>query len=434
MDNVNIMTPGEKIKNIRTTYKLKQYEITGGKITRNLVSYIENDKVKLTRQTAEIICENINKACLQKGINFQTTIDYLMENVENQASTIASNYLKYLNSLNFHIPEDFHKTLREIDSFLFKYDISEAKVDIFTQIADILKENREYNKAYIYYIKAFENCNKFCDEIKQTQLINAIAVCCSRLNNFRQIIDFNSIALSYESVLPKNLVFTVKLNNVIAYKKLGDYDNALKELEYLDRDYDLTYDRYFKIITLKANCFKEKKYYNKAITLHQTLLDIVDKNDTERLLIVLCNIIDVYTTLNDTMNLKIYLEKCFDVMNSYDSQTEKPYSPDIYSQIALALKKISSLKLSREYFKKALKASSEYIKSDILFSTFNNLIDICIDEQNNEELNNLKNELLEFISLDILPPNNILILKFINYYNDIDDRDTIRSILNFLLK
>lgn len=40
----NILTPGEKIKNIRKDFKIKQSEITGGKITRNLISLIENYK------------------------------------------------------------------------------------------------------------------------------------------------------------------------------------------------------------------------------------------------------------------------------------------------------------------------------------------------------------------------------------------------------
>ena len=61
MDDANLLTPGEKIKKIRKDFKIKQNEITGGKITRNLVSLIENNRADLTASTAEIIANSIKR-------------------------------------------------------------------------------------------------------------------------------------------------------------------------------------------------------------------------------------------------------------------------------------------------------------------------------------------------------------------------------------
>lgn len=36
----NILTPGNKIKNIRMKFRIRQEDITGGEITRNLISLI----------------------------------------------------------------------------------------------------------------------------------------------------------------------------------------------------------------------------------------------------------------------------------------------------------------------------------------------------------------------------------------------------------
>ena len=54
-----VMTDGEKIKAIREKYNLKQEEISGKDITRNLISEIETNKANITKKTAEIIIKNL---------------------------------------------------------------------------------------------------------------------------------------------------------------------------------------------------------------------------------------------------------------------------------------------------------------------------------------------------------------------------------------
>ncbi len=69
----SILTPGKRLKKIRKALGLKQFEITGGLITRNLISIIENEKASLTDNVADILCVNINSICIKKGIDFSIT-------------------------------------------------------------------------------------------------------------------------------------------------------------------------------------------------------------------------------------------------------------------------------------------------------------------------------------------------------------------------
>lgn len=61
------LSVGQNLKRIRKELNLKQYAITGGKITRNLISLIENDKTPLYEDNAKIIAETMNIALEEKN-------------------------------------------------------------------------------------------------------------------------------------------------------------------------------------------------------------------------------------------------------------------------------------------------------------------------------------------------------------------------------
>jgi hypothetical protein len=63
-----------------------------------------------------------------------------------------------------------------------------------------------------------------------------------------------------------------------------------------------------------------------------------------------------------------------------------------------------------------------------------NLLNIAVTETDLCLIDGLKINFLELVSLKILPYTNILVLKFISYYNSIGDSITIDNILNFIFK
>lgn len=83
-----ILPPGEKIRRIRAFLGAKQEDLVGNKITRNLISYIENGKIRLTRNTAEIIAENIIRLSEKQKNPIHISVDYLMETEMEQANRI----------------------------------------------------------------------------------------------------------------------------------------------------------------------------------------------------------------------------------------------------------------------------------------------------------------------------------------------------------
>ncbi|HAK42927.1 MAG TPA: hypothetical protein DCM59_09855, partial [Clostridium sp.] len=186
---MEILSSGQKIRKIRKELKINQKEITAGKIARELISMIENDKSTLTPAVAQIITDNINKICKEKNIDFSLSAEYLLEDVDVQTDKIASKYIDFLSINEDNISKDFSKDIEEIELFLIKYDVPKKKMIIYEKIGDIFKKQRKYNKSYIYYIKAFENHNGLFNDIRLFSILQKLGGICIYLGKDKEALD-----------------------------------------------------------------------------------------------------------------------------------------------------------------------------------------------------------------------------------------------------
>ena len=434
-----ILSPGKKLKKIRKEFKIRQHEITGDEITRELISVIENDKCGLSQKVAEILAENINKICKERNIDFHLTAAYLLEDVTTQANRVADEYINFLTNNENNISEDFTENIKEIDLFLMNQDIPEKKNLIFEKIGDILRNQKEYYKSHTYYIKAFEHHNKLFNDamtfndVKTFNLLQKIGNICIRLTKYKEALDFNGLALIYKKNIPEDLRYKVLFNNVLCYINLEDYSSTLNEINHIEKTFQyLTKQDSFELTSLKSSCYKYQNFFNDALQINKNLLYSLDEDELENIILVMGNTLDIYTTLKDNKNVKVYIDKLLYMLNKNDI-SESPYLCGIYKQIGVACNLINNIELSKEYYKKSIKVCKQYRNKQILKYSLDEFLDILIKEQNSLEINDFKNEILELISLNIIPRDNMLTLKLINYYNNIKDHESINSLLNFLL-
>lgn len=431
--NNEILSPGKKLKKIRKSLKIRQHEITGGEISRELISVIENDKCGLSQKAAEILSENINKICKERNIDFHLTASYLLEDIETQANKVADDYINFLDNNKNNISKDFSEKFKEIDLFLMKQDIPEKKSLIFEKIGDILKCQKEYYKSYTYYIKAFEHSNRSFNDIRLFKLLLKTGNICIRLTRYKEALDFNSLALIYNDNLSSDLKFKVLFNNVLCYIYLKDYGNSLNEINHIEKTINnLTKQDLFDLNSLKASCYRHQCFFNDALETNINLLNALDKTEYENILIATGNILDIYTILKDTKNIKTYIDKQICLLTKYN-KLESPYLCAVYKQIGVAYNTINNVELSKKYYKKSIKVCKQYKNKQILEYSLDEFLTILVKEHNLSEINDFKNETLELISLNIIPKDNMIILKLIKYYNNIKDHENIDSLLNFLL-
>lgn len=433
MESYEILSPGEKIKRIRKNLNLKQFQIVGEDVTRNLISAIENDKANLTPKVAKIIASNINKFCKENNIPFKVTEEYLLEDTITQANIIADKYIEFI-KLNEKNPSfDFSNTVKNAEDFFLKYNLPEKKVIVYELFGNILTSNFDYYKAYTYYIKSYENCTKISNTTSEIDILSKLSYICMKLNKYNEAIDYNQLALIHSSCLSANLLFSFKFNNALAYKKLNMLEEALNELTYLEKLFkDLDENYKFQALTLKANCYKELKQYKSAIDLHTSLL-VATNNNVERSLIIICNLLEIYLLLKDRKNTKKLLDKCSNYLSSYKQTEDSEYTCQIYREIANSYLLIEDIELARLYFDESVKYGKKRKNQRVLSNVLSSLFDIYNADSNTTDMDNLKNEVLELISLKIIGFDEIIIFKLIDYYNNINDTESLRSITNFII-
>lgn len=428
-----ILSPGKKLKKIRKEFKIKQHEITGGEITRELISVIENEKCGFSQKAAEIISENINKICKERNIDFELTAEYLTEGVTTQANKVADEYINFLNNNESNISKNFSEDLRKIDLFLMHQNIHEKKSLIFEKIGDLLRNQKDYNKSYTYYIKAFEHHNKFSNDVRLFNLLQKIGNVCIRLTRYNEALDFNNTALIYKNNVPEDLIYKVFFNNALCYVNLGDYINTLNEINHIEKTFkNLTKQKIFKLNSLKASCYRLQNFFNDALQININLLDSLNETEQENKILITGNILDIYTTLKDTKNIKIYIAKLLHLLNK-NNTLENPYLCGVYKQIGVACNLINNIELSKKYYRKSIKACKKYKNIQILENSLDDLLDILIKFQNFSEINDFKNELIELISLGIMLSNAVAVYKLIKFYNEIKDTEGINGLIDFIL-
>lgn len=433
--NTRVITAGEKLKDIRKRYKIKQYELSGNELTRNMISMIETNKAGLTKNTAEILLKNIYRLCEKKSIPCDVTLEYLLESDEIQAKKICDSFIKLLNSNPSKVFEnEFETSLSEIQKLLDTYKLRDKKLTIYLKLSDIYNNSRDFYKAYLYSLRAFENYNDLFNNPELINLIIKLTNYCNRLKKYKEALNFSKLAYIYMPNLPKDKAYKLKFNTIRAYKNLKDYDLALKTIDEIENSFKekLNSDSTEKISILifKANCLCEKKFFIDSLQIQKRILELTEDN-VELHLVTLCNIIEIYTKINDSQKLKEYIDRSIFYLKEYDKLKNKIYSSEIYNTIGLGYYAINKFETSKLYFNKALSESKKYKDVDIIISSFEKLLSISIKSNCKDEVNYLKNQLIELISLKLLPVNNLLIFEFIRYYNDLGDRETINDIVNF---
>ncbi|MEW8955789.1 helix-turn-helix domain-containing protein [Clostridium sp.] len=429
-----ILTPGKKLLKIRKDLNLTQKDVSGDEISRNLISYIENDKISLTNDVANIICCNVNRICLEKGVNFTLTKEFLLEDLSIQYDKVTNYYLDELSKYKSDL-ELMDRIIGEIDRFFnennFFNKIHKYKLKLYLEIANIFKDNKYYFKAYIYYIKSYENCT--IDSIKEKISISLkLIICCISLNKNKESLEYYQLVMIHRNSASDTEIVYALFNSAICYKRLKDYDKALNQLNIIKNEFSLEPKLSLDVDLLNANLYQCKNHFSKSIELYSKILKSIKPNDIENKLICLCSLLEIYISLNDSLSIKEYVEKALLLIPSYEKLDVKSYSPDIYGDIGASLKALNRLDEAKTYLLKSLEETKDFQKKTIIIKSFDSLLDICTDLKDINTLNTTKNTMLEFLSLKLMEKDESVVYRLLSHYNSMGDSRTLSDILSFL--
>ncbi len=394
-----ILPPGEKIRRIRSYLGLKQYEITGGKVTRNLISYIENGKTKLVKDTATIIVESMNESAEKKKIPLNIDVEYLMRDEIVQANILLKRYLNNLKKYIDKENEEFENELNKAKEIFRNWDIADKKAEIYELVGDYYYKRQQFNESHINYLKSLEGYIRISNQLKTAELYLKLGRCASWLKNYQESINLNNYALailenekSGDNYIGKRVLF----NNALAYKKLELFDEALSSLEELENEMgdDLTESQYCDILLLKGNCYLQEKKYSITKKIFEQIAEIAEKNGNQEFLaLAFMNLSDLYLKINEEEKSIEYINKSLKIRLNMNYQ----YLEDIYIELGKRYGNIKKYDLSEKYLLKALEEANVKGKRHLQIDVYKELLKSYIHGKKDSSIDELIENVKEII-------------------------------------
>lgn len=431
-NNINILTPGEKIKKIRKDFNIKQNEITGGKITRNLISLVENNKAELTDSTANIISDCINRICKERSIDFTMTPQDLLLNNTMQADKILDDLISTVKANSHNTDYDFSLTINKSEELIKKNPCLVRIAELYKEIGDAFLNRNAYWNAYIYFFKSYEHLN-FEKERNQVILVAiSLSFCCNNLCKFSEAIQIIDTVLSLNIETSEINKYKLYINKAISQKNLNQHINALNSLHEID-DNIIDDKKLFNIKTLEANCYRGLQLYKEALDIQLNLLNSNCANDITKRLIILCNIIDIYKCIHNTPQVKQYLNIAANILKDSSVVLNSAYSHSIYYDMGINNLYIDNCNEATFWLKRSLSESKLKKAYKVEFDSLDKLFSIYKDQNDIKKLEEIKIDLTELISKDNRPEYHTLIYKFISMYSMQNKKDDLDSLVSFAL-
>jgi len=410
------ITAGENLKRIRKDLNLKQHEIAGNDVTRNLISLIENNKTPIYYNVANIISKNINKILCERGLDIYIQAEDILNPERYEARSVANKYIKmlekHLQEKNYNLKVD---ELNEIENFLNKWNFVDKKVKIYQLLGEIYYKAKDPNREYYYYIKALEISYEHPNMKDRYKLILRLVYNCILTKKYHEAIRLCEFALSTQENLADRQKGIFHYNLALSYYYLKDYFSALDQIIYAKYYIPCDYYEYMKkILLLEGACNIVLKNYDGTLRIYDKLLQMIDKDNPETLSLIYNNILQIYIRKNNRSKVIEYHEKIIQLLQHLDKNSY--YLVEILVNIAETYYYLKDYESYEVYLKKALSLSKEAKNKSLIPKALSLLTNYYAETKQFDKIKNLLQEYETEIYNFKLDENALPFLKMISYF------------------
>ncbi|WBW96441.1 helix-turn-helix domain-containing protein [Oceanirhabdus sp. W0125-5] len=431
-----IITQGYRLREIRKKLGLKQEDVSGNEITRNLVSMIETDKATLTHKAAKVIHSNLKEVIKKRNIKCDVNIDEIFITEEEQAEEIFERYLRYIEEVDVLAEEKLENML----FLLNKYNMNINKVFMYKKLAEKFEALNKFEKA----LKYFNLANEFAvmsnveNEIHE-EIILSITHCCRELELHEETLRvINKYLVNIEEKdISKSNYIKILYNKSITLKFLGKYDQALETL----KEIELSYSKkiidnciFIKSEMIKGNCYKEKGYYSKALSIHKKIYKKLSKSKEKSIydILALANILEIGRIIGE--DVVEYIDDIINKIDQYEKFDEYELAGEICNIVAEACENSNindGEELAIEYYYKALELSKDKKNKEVIDVSVSRILDKVIKKEDSSEINNIRGEILELLSLKLIMVNSKVVMTLLGYYMKKEDFGKVQGIIKY---
>ncbi len=398
-----IIPSGEKVKRLRRLMGLNQEDLTGGKITRNLISYVENRKARLTLVTAEIIAEAMNNSGRNKGI--LVTTEYLLEDELSQAHRILGDIIEAMESSMTKGDIIFAEELRRAEEILEEWDIPHRKIKIYELAGDWYFKKGQYDKSYLYNMRIFESLTPESDALSRSEVIVRLARCAYSQENYQESIMLNNYAVGMIRDGSDERYFNIYkralFNKALAYKRLKEHELCLVELGKLELKEDcLSLNEKVDISILKGSCYLHKKELAIALEIYQGLLKGPMADFTiDRILNIYNNTSVIYIGLQEHEKALEYLYLCYkNIPDKFDIKKLDLTINDILLGIAKTYMQLNKYVSAEKHLLMLKKSNIKEQNLLVLIKTYGLLCRVYCETEKEEALIHIVNEVVALLN------------------------------------
>lgn len=428
MKKDRVITDGEKLRAIRKKYNLKQEEVAGNDITRNLLSEIETGKAAITKKTAEVIIRNLTRLSEKKKFKVTETVEYLIENQLIQATKILDNYILELKKLLISKDGSFIETLKAAKSFLANWNINKKMASIYEIAGDYYYIQNEMYESIMYYEKALTAIGKLLPSNELLQVFFKIIKAYIHVGNYDKAIESFTFVIENFDDLSEEDVFKFTYNRAYVYYLLKKYELALSDIDKIESYVNESgAEDYFLLLDTKAACFYRIGHYEEALNVYNKLLYSLDKSNLDRKLVIYVNITETYLAQCENKKATTVFKK---VQNELPFLNNSTYEADIYYEVGNIYKDLSNADEAYKYYNKALNAAKE--KKDYIL--LNTVFETMLENTNDVDIMSLiKDEVFTLITKQEKLSEK-LIHKLLIFYANNNDIKSVKEISSFALK
>ncbi|WP_331445998.1 helix-turn-helix transcriptional regulator [Natranaerobius thermophilus] len=403
------------LKTIRKNCGLRQEEITGDYITRNLISLIENNRTPLNSDVASLVAENINKSLNYSLIHWVDTEDFYRPErykVKEEVKDFINRKEQELLEGNLTLDE---QELKSVENTLRKYRLTDKKAVLYELLSDFYNSSKQLNNEYMYLIRSKENYSFYPHHkdklfaIKQRIIDNLIN---------RDIEDsaLKLIEIMYDTFESINGL-NQRERNLLQYKKAwalyhqADYSSSIALINSIlcndsctadDNELKANIENDFittDCLLLLAKCYSATDALKKAKNIYYELWEKLSiENNTNKMLDIIINLINIEVRCNNKTNLFKLLNYSVTNESILKKQAQTKTLFKYYLELSQGWESIEDLDQAKDYYLAAIQVAISNNDQEELLEVSKKIFNFCEKRNQNYFLAKISPHLQEWIS------------------------------------